>query len=90
MSGTRPASRLDKGPPCPYCGGETDAEYVDIGVGEEQVTPFMCGSCLAMQLNPYHDNAKATDEERRVGWWRGPATSADVFDFDVYNGLKRA
>lgn len=42
-------------PPCPWCGGETDAEYVDIGVGHQQVTPFECGACSARQWYPSPD-----------------------------------
>ena len=73
---------------CPYCGGSIDAEYVDIGVGFEQVTPFQCLACFAVQFNPYHDNSKATDEEKSMHWYRGPDESsrppkckhADMYD----------
>jgi hypothetical protein len=59
---------------CPFCGGFADAEFVDVGVGGQgvQVTAYECGDCLARQFNPYHDNSRATEEEARVGWWRGP------------------
>ena len=30
---------------CPICGGEATAEYVDIGVGMQQCTPFGCEDC---------------------------------------------
>ena len=32
---------------CPYCGGEADADEVDIGVGMQQVGPVGCPSCFA-------------------------------------------
>jgi hypothetical protein len=55
---------------CPWCGSpDLDAEFVDIGVGQEQVTPYRCTSCDANEMNPYHDNSIATDEERTRGWW---------------------
>lgn len=30
---------------CPICGGAMYAEFVNIGVGYQQVTPRECGSC---------------------------------------------
>lgn len=30
---------------CPQCGGECEAEFVDIGVGMQQVTPYGCVDC---------------------------------------------
>ena len=53
---------------CPWCGSaNVDAEFVDIGVGFQQVTPYRCGDCDALQLGPDSDNA--TDIERRVAWY---------------------
>jgi hypothetical protein len=76
---------------CPFCGStDVDAEYVDIGVGVQQVTPFMYGACFAVQMNPYHDNSNATSEERARGWYGPPPVQEAVFDFDVYNGLKKS
>jgi len=58
---------------CPYCDGITHCEYVDIGVGFQQVTARQCQDCLAVEMgHPEEDRTKATDEERKVGWWRGP------------------
>lgn len=56
---------------CPYCGCYADAEFVDIGVGYQQVTPYSCGNCDALQMNPYNDNSRATEEEKKFGWWKG-------------------
>lgn len=33
------------GPRCPICGEPAEAEFVDIGVGEQQVTPWYCAPC---------------------------------------------
>jgi sarcosine oxidase delta subunit len=62
---------------CPFCDStRVDAEFVDVGVGMQQVTPYQCGDCLAQQFNPYSDNSAATDEERKVGWWKYPDTES--------------
>lgn len=35
---------------CPYCNTDSlDAEFVDIGVGRQQVTPYECSVCGAYQ-----------------------------------------
>lgn len=34
---------------CPYCDGPLDAEFVDNGVGMQQVTPAECERCSAYQ-----------------------------------------
>ncbi len=39
-------------PECPWCGGETDCEYTDIGVGMMQTTPYECVNCMAQQVGP--------------------------------------
>lgn len=58
---------------CPYCNGICDAEFVDIGVGYQQVTAYQCRECQALQMgHPKEDLSKATAEERKNGWWRGP------------------
>jgi hypothetical protein len=63
----------EKLPRCPWCNStEVDAEYVHNGVGLEQVDAAMCASCGAVQMNSYSDNTTASEEEQRLGWWRGP------------------
>lgn len=58
---------------CPYCNGICDAEFVDIGVGFQQVTAYSCRDCMAYQMgHPLEDAKLATEEERKTGWWRGP------------------
>lgn len=58
---------------CPFCGSDdTDAEFVDIGVGEQQVSPYCCVTCGAHQMHPYHDDPSQGDTyEQKVGWWKG-------------------
>lgn len=42
---------------CPDCGGtDLEAEFVDIGVGEQQVTPYHCNTCGWQERNPYDDD----------------------------------
>ena len=41
---------------CPICDSTNiDAEFVDIGVGEQQVTPYVCGDCGSWQVGPYDE-----------------------------------
>lgn len=64
---------MRSGPRCPFCSStNTDAEFVDVGVGFEQVTPYICGDCEAMQIAPHqYSEGRGTEEERAVGWFRG-------------------
>lgn len=55
---------------CPYCGTECEAEYCDIGVGMQQVTPFVCHNCHAVEIGPYDDRT-ATEVELQKGWYKG-------------------
>lgn len=58
---------------CPYCGHLCEAEWVDIGAGFEQVTPFDCGHCSASQINPYHYPPKEwIGDEKKTGWYPPP------------------
>lgn len=66
---------------CAWCEGPADAEYVDIGVGLQQVTAACCRDCGAVQMGGYgEDKADATSEENRRGWWMGP----DTEDFMIH------
>ena len=59
------------GYPCPYCGELTYADYVDIGVGMEQVSPYSC-LCGALQIGPYDDidPNRITKDELDKGWYK--------------------
>jgi hypothetical protein len=55
---------------CPYCGSEEiDAEFVDIGVGMCQVSPYHCLNCDATEIGKY-DEISVTDEEKKIGWYK--------------------
>jgi hypothetical protein len=55
---------------CPWCGStQLYAEFVDIGVGSMQVTPYECCSCDARQFMP--DDRSDFAEENRLRWWVG-------------------
>lgn len=56
---------------CPYCGTLCDAEFVDVGVGMEQVTPYMCEGCHAVQIGPYDEPRPLNDREVETGWYQG-------------------
>ena len=61
-------------PTCPFCGSQDlCADFVDIEVGMEQVTPYQCMECHAEQMNPYlEDDKNASEEEKQARWWKGP------------------
>jgi len=56
---------------CPFCGSTNiEAPFVDNGVGMEQVGPYGCDDCHAVQLE-YPDVDGQNEEERSIGWRRG-------------------
>lgn len=66
---------------CAWCEGDADAEYVDIGVGQQQVDPGRCRDCGAVQMGGYgEDKADAIPEENRRRWWMGE----DTEDFMIH------
>jgi hypothetical protein len=58
---------------CPYCGEECFANFVDIGVGMQQVSPFTCDSCHAIQIGPYDKERLLTTKENNTGWYEPPS-----------------
>ncbi|MCA1066369.1 hypothetical protein LCL98_23545 [Rossellomorea aquimaris] len=38
--------------PCPYCQNQTDADWVDNGVGMVQCGPYHCHDCGASEIGP--------------------------------------
>lgn len=54
---------------CPYCGEEAEAEFVDIGVGLQQSTPYGCPSCHAVQIGPHDELKELTEREKKTGWY---------------------
>lgn len=55
---------------CPYCRALCYAEFVYVGVGFEQVTPYTCDECHARQIGPYDEPSVLTALERRTGWYQ--------------------
>lgn len=49
---------------CPQCGEKCEADFVDIGVGEQQISPYYCPNCGWAQDSPKFDNE--VDGERNV------------------------
>lgn len=59
---------------CPYCGSENvTCDTVDIGVGYQQCGPYGCDVCHAVEISSAAEAETATEEERKIGWFRGPA-----------------
>lgn len=57
---------------CPYSKStKIDAEWVDIGVGWQRVTPYHCFPCDAREFYSAEDAECASPEECSVGWFRG-------------------
>lgn len=65
---------------CPYCGStQIDAEYVDIGVGHQRVTPFYCYACAAEEMTTYYDDISLV--ELILGWYKPyPGKYGDLYD----------
>lgn len=55
---------------CPYCGEYCEAEYVDNGLGMEQVSAHYCEGCGAMEWNGFTrpKGVKLTKIERKTSW----------------------
>lgn len=51
---------------CPYCGNPCEADFVDIGVGMQQVSPYRC-ECGAVEAGPYDDTLENADPN--TGWY---------------------
>ena len=60
---------------CPYCGAGCEAEYVDIGVGMQQVTPRVCHDCHAVEAGPY--DKPRDDYDPKTGWYKPSQKEAD-------------
>jgi hypothetical protein len=56
---------------CPYCNCEADAEFVDVGVGMAQVTPYRCYNCYSYQIGTIHKET-LSDKEKYTGWFEPP------------------
>lgn len=57
---------------CPYCGHIGYAEFVDIGVGLEQVTPYHCHHCGADEINPWYDKPENWKGDMKLTGWYPP------------------
>jgi hypothetical protein len=56
-------------PHCPWCmSTDLDADYVDIGVGMQRVTPYRCNNCNALEIGHWTSN---DPDEIACGWFRG-------------------
>lgn len=55
---------------CPYCGGECEADWVDVGVGMVQCGPYYCVSCGASSMGPHDSPRTLTLQEEKTGWYR--------------------
>lgn len=75
MDRSCPVKRYNSRDTCGWCESEDiDCDYVDIGVGWVQCTPYTCGFCGAIQMsgNELWGEKQGTEEEREIGWWKSP------------------
>ena len=57
---------------CPYCKLPTEEpEYVDVGVGYQQVTARGCENCGGVQIGVLDDISELTTTEVALGWHVG-------------------
>lgn len=64
---------------CPYCNGKAYAEFVDVGVGEVQVTPYQCQECGASQIGGYdEENLNLSDIEKKYMWYEPPTHGKSI------------
>lgn len=60
---------------CPYCNTLcAPAEYEDVGVGMQQVSPHFCGWCGAYEKGGLQVNREMLEVEKRRGWIIGLVT----------------
>lgn len=74
---------------CPYCNALCEADWVDIGVGEQQCGPFHCESCGATEIGGYDEKRELTEEEKKTMWYKPgsmPGSSANVINGKVVSG----
>jgi sarcosine oxidase delta subunit len=41
---------------CPQCGEKAEADFVNIGVGSQQISPYYCPNCGWAQDSPDYDS----------------------------------
>jgi hypothetical protein len=55
---------------CPFCKATvTEGEYIDNGVGMQQISPHYCEECEVIQMG-FYDKPRDEDE-KRTGWRKG-------------------
>ena len=54
---------------CPWCdSGSVEAEFVDVGVGHQQVTGHLCHTCGASEIYPGTKEEDVNSTEWKLGW----------------------
>ncbi|UPW35916.1 hypothetical protein QE320_gp138 [Pseudomonas phage EM] len=74
------------GPNCRWCGEKTDAEFVDVGIGWQQVTGGVCG-CGGYENGPYQNDGRLSEVEFAT-YWLGPFE--DHPDFSPFNHTRES
>lgn len=53
---------------CPFCGEKATADFVDIGVGMQQVDPWGCDGCMAFEAKSREEYESTPEQDRKDGW----------------------
>ena len=72
------------GPHCRWCNEVTEAEFVDVGIGWQQVTGGRC-RCGGYESGPYQNDGMLTEVEFAT-YWLGPFE--DHPDFSPFNYMR--
>lgn len=69
---------------CPYCNfDQCEADWVDVGIGLIQCSPFYCTECGACEIGCYDKLHELTEQEKKHHWYepdRAYLTSAPTVD----------
>ena len=68
--------------PCPYCGTDCDADWVDVGVGMVQAGPYHCVNCGASEAGPHEDTSARDDYDRTYGWYKPGSPAGETANVD--------
>jgi hypothetical protein len=76
---------------CPYCRcTRCEAEFVDIGVGYQQVSPYVCPECCAVEVGPYDKDPPSASIEAFTGWYAPPGIPHEKLKtMPVWNSFQR-
>jgi hypothetical protein len=77
---------------CPYCGCETECDWVDVGVGSVQCGPYHCYNCHASEIGPEFSEWRTFEGDLETGfkavWKEGHPFNENEMKFGWYDPNK--